>query len=238
MMHAKSGLRVLLEWKINRPDSVITAVITLRVTLTYSIRTTGLTFVVAALLLSLFLSTRQVRTLEKRLRELRDSHGMYTQDLEGTGGDRWEWVSIGDFNYKFNDTILLRVSNFQRYGVRVHFYDGTTDQYKTDLYKLASIDTAIRLIPAENTIYIHETTTPTQSALAFKISATDHTYLFHFGNSSGAIDNDPVFGFGMTTDLSDGPEGVNPEFYYGSRERIENTCRKHRLKIAWFTIEQ
>ena len=26
-MHAKSGLRVLLEWKINRPDSVITAVI-------------------------------------------------------------------------------------------------------------------------------------------------------------------------------------------------------------------
>ena len=29
-MHAKSGLRVLLEWKINRPDSVITAVIMLR----------------------------------------------------------------------------------------------------------------------------------------------------------------------------------------------------------------
>ena len=28
-MHAKSGLRVLLEWKINRPDSVITAVIRL-----------------------------------------------------------------------------------------------------------------------------------------------------------------------------------------------------------------
>ena len=26
-MHAKSGLRVLLEWKINRPDSVITDVI-------------------------------------------------------------------------------------------------------------------------------------------------------------------------------------------------------------------
>ena len=26
-MHAKSGLRVLLKWKINRPDSVITAVI-------------------------------------------------------------------------------------------------------------------------------------------------------------------------------------------------------------------
>ena len=27
VMHAKSGLRVLLEWKIYRPDSVITAVI-------------------------------------------------------------------------------------------------------------------------------------------------------------------------------------------------------------------
>ena len=30
VMHAKSGLRVLLESKINRPDSVITAVIRLR----------------------------------------------------------------------------------------------------------------------------------------------------------------------------------------------------------------
>ena len=30
VMHAKSGLRVLLEWKINRPDSVITAVIRLQ----------------------------------------------------------------------------------------------------------------------------------------------------------------------------------------------------------------
>ena len=30
-MHAKSGLRVLLEWKINRPDSVITDVILLGV---------------------------------------------------------------------------------------------------------------------------------------------------------------------------------------------------------------
>ena len=29
VMHAKSGLRVLLEWKINRPDSVITDVIPL-----------------------------------------------------------------------------------------------------------------------------------------------------------------------------------------------------------------
>ena len=29
-MHAKSGLRVLLEWKINRPDSVITAIIPLK----------------------------------------------------------------------------------------------------------------------------------------------------------------------------------------------------------------
>ena len=27
VMHAKSGLRVLFEWKIYRPDSVITAVI-------------------------------------------------------------------------------------------------------------------------------------------------------------------------------------------------------------------
>ena len=32
-MHAKSGLRVLLEWKINRSDSVITAVIRLGVLL-------------------------------------------------------------------------------------------------------------------------------------------------------------------------------------------------------------
>ena len=30
VMHAKSGLRVLLEWKINRPDSVITAVMRLK----------------------------------------------------------------------------------------------------------------------------------------------------------------------------------------------------------------
>ena len=30
VMHAKSGLRVFLEWKINRPDSVITAVIRLQ----------------------------------------------------------------------------------------------------------------------------------------------------------------------------------------------------------------
>ena len=30
VMHAKSGLRVLLQWKIYRPDSVITAVITLK----------------------------------------------------------------------------------------------------------------------------------------------------------------------------------------------------------------
>ena len=29
-MHAKSGLRVVLEWKIYRPDSVIAAVITLK----------------------------------------------------------------------------------------------------------------------------------------------------------------------------------------------------------------
>ena len=29
VMHAKSGLRVLLEWKVYRPDSVITDVITL-----------------------------------------------------------------------------------------------------------------------------------------------------------------------------------------------------------------
>ena len=28
-MHTKSGLRVVLEWKIYRPDSVIAAVITL-----------------------------------------------------------------------------------------------------------------------------------------------------------------------------------------------------------------
>ena len=27
VMHAKSGLRVVLKWKINRPDSVITDVI-------------------------------------------------------------------------------------------------------------------------------------------------------------------------------------------------------------------
>jgi len=30
VMHAKSGLRVLFEWKIYRPDSVITAVIPLK----------------------------------------------------------------------------------------------------------------------------------------------------------------------------------------------------------------
>ena len=29
VLHAKSGLRVVLEWKIYRPDSVITAVIPL-----------------------------------------------------------------------------------------------------------------------------------------------------------------------------------------------------------------
>ena len=29
VLHAKSGLRVVLEWKIYRPDSVIAAVITL-----------------------------------------------------------------------------------------------------------------------------------------------------------------------------------------------------------------
>jgi hypothetical protein len=32
VMHAKSGLRVLLEWKINRPDSVITDVMRLKQT--------------------------------------------------------------------------------------------------------------------------------------------------------------------------------------------------------------
>ena len=32
-MHAKSGLRVVLNWKIYRPDSVIVAVITLHVLL-------------------------------------------------------------------------------------------------------------------------------------------------------------------------------------------------------------
>ena len=40
VMHAKSGLRVLLEWKIYRPDSVITAVITLRmVRMQFELRT-------------------------------------------------------------------------------------------------------------------------------------------------------------------------------------------------------
>ena len=31
VLHRKSGLRVLLEWEINRPDSVIAAVIPLEV---------------------------------------------------------------------------------------------------------------------------------------------------------------------------------------------------------------
>ena len=55
-MHAKSGLRVLLEWKINRPDSVITAVIPLgngdaQMKLRYGIRTLLVaTFLIASLI--------------------------------------------------------------------------------------------------------------------------------------------------------------------------------------------
>ena len=39
-MHAKSGLRVLLEWKINRPDSVIAAVIRLKLNMRLATRKT------------------------------------------------------------------------------------------------------------------------------------------------------------------------------------------------------
>lgn len=203
----------------------------------YSIRSICLYLLFASLILALLVSTRRVQELQERLRSLRDSHGMYTQDLDGTGADRWEWVALARRKFEFDDTVLLRVFNYQRYRIRVHFFDPATNKYEADFYKFASLDTVIRLMPSESAVFIHETTRPIESSLVFEIPTTDRTHLVHFGHYSGAICNEPIFGFLIVADSCNQSRKALVFHDYSSREEIENTCRQHKQKFVWFTIE-
>ena len=62
-MHAKSGLRVFLKWKIYRPDSVIADVIMLTEMIKFSLKTTFFMFIA----MSLALCAWQINTLHEQL---------------------------------------------------------------------------------------------------------------------------------------------------------------------------
>ena len=55
-MHAKSGLRVVLKWKIYRPDSVIADVIPLKQMPNFSIRSLMFLFVYFAICASIYIT--------------------------------------------------------------------------------------------------------------------------------------------------------------------------------------
>ena len=201
----------------------------------FNLKTIAVLLVFLALLLSAISSRLRTSNLEGRLLSLRDSHGFVTQETYGKTGDRWETVPLGALHSP-SDTFLLRVRNFSKYRLRVHFFDGITKQYKTDTHDFVANETVIRYLPDANSIYVHDTTWPIDNQTFFKITGTSRYYNIHNGEASDVINENPIRGFGMLT-TDPGPVGVQRN-RYKNRDNIEEICVKHKMKIAWFTIEK
>lgn len=205
------------------------------VSMKFSLKSIGFFVLLAALLASTISSKIRSRKLEKKLFALRESHGFVTQETYGKSGDRWEVVPLGSLTSP-SDTFLIRVSNFEKYQLRIHFYDGVSREYTSATHGFVANETVVRYLSEHDTIFVHDTTWPIDNQTIFKITGTSRFYNIRVGFASDLIGDDPVFGFGMlTTDI--GPLGISIE-PYRNRENIEATCVEHKMKMAWFTIEK
>ena len=166
---------------------------------------------------------------------MRDTHGLITQDY-WQRGERFEIVHIGNYTHAHEDTFLLRVSTANLFRLRLHFFDGNSGEYKSDTHDIKTIETAVRLLPDENTIFIHDAIPNTGNQTSFDIDCTDRFFVRGEQNSSDIIDDKPVRVFAILTDSSDQPRGID-DHLYEDRIAIENACRKHKMRAAWFTIE-
>jgi len=174
--------------------------------------------------------------LKNRIREFGRSLGAFTQDYANTGKDRWELVRLGNLGTS-DPMCLLRVRNYQDYHLRIHFFDGLTEEYRSDKYPLDSITTSICLVKVLGNVLIQETTVPCQSHLVFDFPVTKKNFYFHCSTKlSGQVTTEPIFGFATIVEGL-GPRGVNG-LRYMSRESIESTCRTHRMRAVWFSLEK
>ena len=102
----------------------------------YSIRTLALGFFILALLLALFFSNAERNRLEEKLHSLVHSHGLYTQNFGDGDVVNWELVPIGQQNSLLpSDTFLLRIRDYQKYNIRVHFIKGSSGQYTSEVFR-------------------------------------------------------------------------------------------------------
>ena len=201
----------------------------------FNLKSVAVLIVFLALAFTAISARMRSSSLERKLLSLRESHGFVTQETYGKTGDRWEIVPVGQLHSP-SDTFLLRVRNFGRYRLRIHFFDGITKEYTTDTHDFVANETAVRYVPDASTIYVHDTTWPIDNQTIFKIAGTVRYYNISTGLASDLVNDSPIRGFGMLT-TDPGPVGVS-QSRYKDRASIEMICVKHKMKIAWFTIEK
>ena len=179
---------------------------------------------------------RRATLLGQKLVSLKDSHGLVTQDYE-QAGDRFEVIQVGRYHSDYVFTFLVRISVANRYRLRMHFFDSIGDEYRTSTHDIRSIETAVRLLPTENKVFVHDAVANTSNQTFFDVKCTDRIYERPGPRISSVISDEPIRIFPILTSLSQPPLGVNRRRWI-DRTAIENTCRKHKMRAVWFTIER
>jgi len=204
--------------------------------LKFSLKSIALIVLLAAFGFAAVAASHRSRILEQKLQDLRDSHGYVTVD---SSGDRWEAVTVGKWTSDVHDVFLLRVRNFDRYELTIHFYDGVTFKYSSAIHQFVANETAIRLIPHRNVVYVHDATLPIDNYTNLKIAATPSTYSINYGRDTDVVSDHPIRAFALLTSPSKQPHfGHANQLLFKDRARIEETCKKYEMKCVWFTINE
>lgn len=205
----------------------------------FTLKSAALFILILSLVVAVVTTTQQVSQLKNKLDNLRKTHGLVTQDF-GQKGDRFELVPIGHFTSDYVDVFLLRISNIEKYRLRIHYFDGVSGNYRTDTHDLSSTQAAIRILPSENQIYVHDAILPVGKQTFLDIDASDHVFVMPgkyggFGFTDQITDA-PIHGYCILTESKSQPVGIVPG-RYADRTSIEDTCKRHKMRCVWFTIE-
>ena len=212
----------------------IAVFLNLKLSKRFSLR--GLATVIAflSLLAWVFASFTQTQQLKQRLHDLKESHGSVTQDLYYKTGDCWELVPLGN-DYRVNDTYLLRVRNYEKYRLRLHFFNGVSNQYQTTTHEFVANETVVRYFPGRKKIVAHDTTWPIDNQTDFEFDG--ELKFFEFcPEGHDIISDETVVGFKMRTPETL-PHGLL-SYRLRSPGTLKSACSEFKLKFAWITIEE
>ncbi len=193
-----------------------------------------------AMLLVMMVANRRSWLLQEKLRDLKDSHGLVTQDIGRDKGDRWEMIPIG--GRTADDTFLLRVRNYEEYCMRLHYYDGVSMKYKSETHDFVANETVVRFYPetiqSNGVVEVHDVTWPidNRTYIEFDRVEEDDWYFNHGGEVTGLVQDGFHAGFVIQVPESEDGYWVFRRLMTGKDVRA--ACEEAAIRYVWLTLEE